>query len=346
MLTYKSFRHSGRALNLRVKTWIAASLDRLGVLNAVDRAGSRHVVFALHRVLPSAQVADCYNPYLALLDDCFDSFLKYASSEFDIVSLDEFVEHAGCGKSNRVRLATLTFDDGWVDNYTHAFPILRAHDVTATIFLPTSVIGTMSQLPEERLQRCRQRAEASGQQEHFLQIVAKDVGESSMEPVRLGALIKSMPMDRKLELLSALEGAFGVDQLERRFMTWDEVREMRDAGISFASHTHRHALITQESDDVVEDELKNSLRVLEENTGVKTTHFAYPSGYFDARVMEIARRNGFTAAVTTQDGFFTPATNRLAIPRVRVDNQLVADAHARFSKSRMRFHLARIAYQS
>ncbi|MCD4812025.1 polysaccharide deacetylase family protein [bacterium] len=39
------------------------------------------------------------------------------------------------------RYAVLTFDDGFRDFYTYAYPILKKYSFTATVFLPTGFIG-------------------------------------------------------------------------------------------------------------------------------------------------------------------------------------------------------------
>ena len=50
-----------------------------------------------------------------------------------------------------VRYCVITFDDGWLDNYRYAFPLLRAYRAPATIFLPTDLIGTNKWLWWDRL---------------------------------------------------------------------------------------------------------------------------------------------------------------------------------------------------
>lgn|SRR5262249_30797897 len=68
------------------------------------------------------------------------SFAKQMSwlrvSGFNIVSLDRLAEYCEAGTIPTKTLA-ITFDDGYQDNYTNAFPILRRHGIPATIFITT-----------------------------------------------------------------------------------------------------------------------------------------------------------------------------------------------------------------
>jgi peptidoglycan/xylan/chitin deacetylase (PgdA/CDA1 family) len=63
-------------------------------------------------------------------------FVFYSASEL----IEYYLEH----QRFPAKAITLTFDDGWKDNYTNAFPVLREHGIKATIFLVPSCIGTVS----------------------------------------------------------------------------------------------------------------------------------------------------------------------------------------------------------
>jgi peptidoglycan/xylan/chitin deacetylase (PgdA/CDA1 family) len=66
--------------------------------------------------------------------------------KFHIVSLDE-VETAYRQKRQFPPSSVLiTFDDGWADNYTHAFPIIAEKKIPVTIFLSTALTGTEKDL--------------------------------------------------------------------------------------------------------------------------------------------------------------------------------------------------------
>ena len=66
----------------------------------------------------------------------FESQIKYLSSYFNIISVDELLNNF---TNNTVKKNTIciTFDDGYLDNYQYAFPVLQKYNVPATIFLAT-----------------------------------------------------------------------------------------------------------------------------------------------------------------------------------------------------------------
>jgi peptidoglycan/xylan/chitin deacetylase (PgdA/CDA1 family) len=68
----------------------------------------------------------------------FEKQVKYLSERFDVVRLDE-IDIKLLNKSKKEKLA-ITFDDGFEDNYTYAFPILKKYCVPATIFITSDFV--------------------------------------------------------------------------------------------------------------------------------------------------------------------------------------------------------------
>lgn len=81
-------------------------------------------------------------------------------------------------------------------------------------------------------------------------------------------------------------------------MSWDGVREVRDAGWEIGSHTHSHPKLTQVGDAELRDELERSRALCEERLGEPCRSIAYPYGDVDARVVAAAASAGYEAAAT------------------------------------------------
>ncbi len=61
-----------------------------------------------------------------------------------VIDLKTAVEIVFSGKTNVINYVVLTFDDAYKDFMTHAFPVLEDHCFTATVFVPSGLVGKKS----------------------------------------------------------------------------------------------------------------------------------------------------------------------------------------------------------
>src|SRR3989344_7211277 len=68
------------------------------------------------------------------------------------------------------------------------------------------------------------------------------------------------------------------------FMGWQQIKELADNGFEIGSHTLTHLRLTELGPEELNVELQNSKFVLEQKTGMKILHFAYPYGKYNGGV--------------------------------------------------------------
>jgi len=173
------------------------------------------------------------------------------------ISLDEVTSRTadnGCSNGKRV---AITFDDGYRDFYTRAFPVLRKYGLSATVYLPSAYI--------------------SHQHRSFR---GKDC------------------------------------------LTWAEVRELHNAGISFGSHTMTHRQLKSLSGPDLEREIRGSKDAIENELGVSIRSFAYPYAFpgadheFRVRLQNLLERAGYENGVSTSIGSVHHVEDRFFLKRL------------------------------
>src|SRR5947208_12265236 len=95
---------------------LRAVTSTAGRITAAGR-GSREVVLCYHSIHPSRQIASA-DP------DLFRRQLDWLGEHCDVVTLDEILTRARAADGSRRPAVALTFDDGYEDNFTHAYPLL------------------------------------------------------------------------------------------------------------------------------------------------------------------------------------------------------------------------------
>jgi peptidoglycan/xylan/chitin deacetylase (PgdA/CDA1 family) len=78
-------------------------------------------------------------------------------------------------------------------------------------------------------------------------------------------------------------------------LTWEQIREMRQHGIEFGSHTLSHPLMASLPPEQAYKEMAESKRIMEQRLGEPIHHFAFPAGSYTTELIEMARRVGYAS---------------------------------------------------
>jgi peptidoglycan/xylan/chitin deacetylase (PgdA/CDA1 family) len=233
-------------------------------------------------------------------------------------------------------LALITFDDGYADNLTAAMPVLREFGLTAVFFIATAFIGT-SELPwwDQIAWAIRHstvnRISLAGCDEVF--DLSSDVLERAVMRILLFVRTNtSMTIcDRVAEIQEACRPYVSPSRQEQsQFLSWDQVRQLHQAGMDIGSHTHSHPVLSHLEFSAQRHELLHSKLRLEEELASPVTAVAYPAGRrsgYSPETLRIARSVGY------QMGFnFLNTINARSLPdpldihRLDVDGNLDAAA--------------------
>jgi peptidoglycan/xylan/chitin deacetylase (PgdA/CDA1 family) len=282
-----------------------------------------------------------------VLREVFDSHVRFLKQHFCLISFVELLQlwrHGGWDASSRY--CVLTFDDGWIDTYTEAFSILRKYRASATVFLPTSFIGTsdwfwpekaswLSNVFAKKDQRNRARILAMLPRTlPWVTVISDDVlcGRTDQLIEYCKDLEHSQIEDFLQQWAANMEVCF---PSERVLMNWDEVREMSAAGVSFGSHSVTHKILTKLSGDELAGEVKKSRAMLRDQSINDIPVFCYPNGDWSPDVAECVEKAGYEAATTTQFGYEEREPSQwFGLKRVSVHNDITC------SDKLFAFHLA------
>lgn len=331
-MALKDFLRS-QAYDSRLARLLTARAARLGT-----------PVFMFHHTLPPG--SECFDAGMDTTSTLFDNLIAWLKQRFHIVSLTAIAEMVSDGKV-APDVCALTIDDGWRDTYEHAFPILRRHAVPATIFLPFDYIGTDRQFWQDAYWDLYRQLEAGNGWREL-----NDAAEAQFpwwprltwQQTFSGVLERlfERPMSDAEELIRWASATFGLRSRLRTpaFMSWDQVREMRDHGFSFGSHTNSHVHLTRVSRDAAREEIRSSKERLEAALGGIVDTFCYPAGRHDPVLAELVRQAGYRVAVTDQPRLVTRRDSLWMLPRVGVSS-LTLSSHHSFHENAITLQLAR-----
>ena len=305
------------------------------------RGEPRLLVLMYHRVLPPAHPDRAREqPGMYVSPETLAMHLALLKRHFEIVHLDDWAERVTNGQAVPRLACAVTFDDGWRDNFEHAFPILQELRVPATIYLLPDLVGTQYQFWPNELARLlsdrRNETVLRSWPEWLKQEVARVAGgESVALPLSMEKIDAVIERCKVLQtdsaMLEFLQGmrAQGNTPPDRDLMNWDEVRQMAASGwVRFGSHTRRHTrLDVRAAAEVLRDEICQSQVSLERELHRPISSFCYPNGDHCPAAVDLVRAS-YATAVTTHRGWNSVSSDRWLLNRVGVHEDISSTAPA------------------
>lgn len=107
---------------------------------------------------------------------------------------------------------------------------------------------------------------------------------------------------------------------DRNSATWDQLREMQEAGMEMGAHSISHPDLAAAAAKEARQQIDGSIQEIERQLDTDVITFAYPAGKFSSQTVELLRAAGILYGVTTQPGIATSEMDQQTLPRVRVFN--------------------------
>ena len=307
------------------RAWIDVSA-RTGALRAFEartRGTSRSVILCYHGIRPERGLAFDPNGAMHVSPQLFEAHLAHLTRACDVLPLDAIADRrATPGPNGRVAVA-ITFDDGYRDNLDVAFPLLREYGCPATIFLPTSFIGTGRPFWWEQLEAWIGDAGAQVAHDGDVYDLATVSGKDRLfDRLRVG-LTRAGPARRQRLLEHARALLAPSRDVESSTLSWPQIDWLAASGlISFGAHTVNHFAVSSLTDAELDFEVGASRHELAQRLAVPSEFLAYPYGRYadlDPRADGVLRAHGSIGAVTLVAGAVESSPSAYSLPRIFVE---------------------------
>ncbi|NIM19917.1 MAG: polysaccharide deacetylase family protein [Candidatus Latescibacteria bacterium] len=272
------------------------------------RFGEYLTVLCYHRILDRPANFPYDDDLVSASADQFAGQLDFISKHYNVINFKDLrlrLDGEGALPGNSL---IITFDDGYIDNYEIAWPLLKMRGLTATMFVTTGFIGRSRMFWWDEIAYIIKTTRADHLElENPVQVsLALGSRESRQEPARI--LIKKAKLltdDAKETLIDELSEKLNVaiDESEHRLtMTWEQLRELDESGIEIGAHSVNHPIFSNIEEERLRTEIAHSKEMIENELGGEIITFGAP-GRGILSPQERARFEKLLRKIVTECGY-------------------------------------------
>lgn len=262
----------------------------------------------------------------------FAAQLRALQAAWPTIAYGELVEALAGERALPPRCSLVTFDDGTIDHYLNAFPVLRELGLSAVFFAITGSVEERLLTPVHARHLMSTRVAGPEFQARFLAALERREPGGARTSVDPAVARKAYRWDDEatacfkylvnFELPEAIRNAVLRELFEevvgdwdamgdRHYLSWAQLREMQQGGMTIGGHSHRHEALGMMEEADMRDDVARCRRLLDAHLAPGPLPFSYPYGkpqHYSPAVVEAVRQAGFLDAFVNVQG-----VNRLPV---------------------------------
>lgn len=227
--------------------------------------------------------------------DYFEKLIKHITENYNVISIDDYYQKKF--KSNTLNIA-ITFDDGYLNNYLYAIPILKKYNVPASFYITTihnkaeylwpDFIDLVSYYTDKQEVLFEQNIYHKNHKNEFLyqgnslKNVAKTIPYSMIEllyPVFMEDW-NNLPKENLNEYW--------------KLMSPLHIKSIADDSLfSIGAHSETHVNLSAIHIKEAKEDILNNKKQLEHICGHNISEFAFPFGYYNAELVQFCEEIGY-----------------------------------------------------
>ena len=265
---------------------------------------------------------------IAVSLEAFEEQVAYFSRHFVSVTLDAVVDHIHQKVPCPPNAVVMTFDDGYADNYKAA-QVLHRYGMTGVFYITAGCIESDEQFWVAEIRHLLENTTVLKirlQEDNVELECTLEHRETAIRAVT--KLIKSGSRRTRDSIREALwKQCSDVPPFPKDLMlTWSQLKEMANMGMEIGGHTVTHPNLPNATPEEAWIEISQCKTMLEEQTGCKVHHFAYPNGgavdHYNEKVKGLVRQAGFWSASTSKPDLIRTHADVFELRRMRATENL------------------------
>lgn len=233
----------------------------------------------------------------------FREICHFFDKYYEVIHFSEIEDYFS--KKNNKPAVIITFDDGLMDIYKYAFPILKEMHLKFNVNIDTEILETSKPQDFVRIYDILNTTKIDS----FINLnfMESPIIIDKTHPINteneFTDLLSNLSVKKRRQFVEEMSEISGMkSENYSKVLSKKNIKELNNSGlVEFGSHSHTHSILTNLSEDELKIELEYSKSILENTLEDKIDIIAYPNGVCNDMIDNLSKSLGYKYILKTND---------------------------------------------